>query len=80
MTMYSKAMEIIALERPSSSLSNYTDTGLISAWALPRVQKTVGAGIFRGKTENTINPKENLTHAESITAIRNLLTQAGLIG
>jgi hypothetical protein len=43
------------------------------------VKKTVSAGVFNGKTIETLNPKDTFTCAEAATAIRNLLVASGLI-
>jgi len=39
----------------------------------------VGAGIFEGRTNETIDPKGTFTYAEAATAVRNLLLRVELI-
>ena len=45
----------------------------------PLVNRSVGSGIFRGRTEETIDPTGTFTYAEAATTLRNLLMEAELI-
>lgn len=42
----------------------YSDAAEISEYAAPAMQYAVDSGLINGKTENTINPKDNTTRAE----------------
>jgi len=78
--MYSRAMAIVGLEEVESDrINHYTDKDLVAGWAYNDVKKTVSAGVFNGKTKETINPKDTFTCAEAVTAIRNLLVTKELI-
>ncbi|QGG47577.1 S-layer homology domain-containing protein [Heliorestis convoluta] len=78
--LYARAMTIVALEKERNQLiENYSDKEKISPWAYDGVHKVISAGIFKGKTSETINPQDIFTYAEAATAIRNLLTEATLI-
>jgi len=78
--MYSRAMEIVKLkEIDMESVQNYEDKELISDWAFEEVRKTLGSGVFYGRTPDTIEAKANFTFGEAATSIRNLLIKSGLI-
>ena len=80
MAMYARAMDVIGLkETDSDKLEAYDDVDQVAQWAYESVKKVVGAGIFIGRTESTIDPKGTFTNAEAAAAIRNLLMAAGLI-
>ncbi len=80
MVMYSRAMDIVGLEEGNNNrIESYTDKAMVADWAYNDVKKTVSAGVFNGKTAETINPKDTFTFAEAATAIRNLLMASGLI-
>lgn len=52
-----------------TSIDGYDDLDTISSWAVDAVKYTVGSGIMKGKTENTINPKDQATRAEAATVV-----------
>jgi len=62
-----------------SRIENFEDKEKISAWAFESVKKTIGAGVFNGKTKETIDTNGTFTYAEAATSIRNLLIESGLI-
>lgn len=80
MTMYQKAMAITKLvnENPNK-YKNYNDFEQASDWSKSYIQEVVGAGVFSGKTANMLAPKANLTYAEAVQAIKNLLVASKLI-
>lgn len=80
MVMYAKAMDIASiLENKAYKLNGYTDKDDVSSWATSSVSRVVNAEIFNGKGNGLLAPKDTLTKAESLTAVRNLLLQAELI-
>ncbi len=80
MVIYARAMDILGLkEIDNNRIEDYRDKEEIADWAYNDVSKTVSVGIFNGKTNETINPKDTFTYAEAATAIRNLLVASGLI-
>lgn len=80
MVMYAKAMDIARiLENRADKLNVYTDKAAVSSWATPSVRRVVNAEIFNGKGNGVLAPKDTLTKAEALTAVRNLLLQAELI-
>jgi hypothetical protein len=80
MVMYSRAMDVAGLkEKDFDRIESYTDKESVAGWAYNGVKKTLSAGVFNGKTKDTINPKDSFTCAEAATAIRNLLVASGLI-
>jgi uncharacterized repeat protein (TIGR02543 family) len=80
MVMYSQAMEIVSWEETANNgIEKYKDLEQVAPWAYKSVKKTVSAGVFNGKTSQTIAPKSLFTYGEAATAIRNLLSKADLI-
>ncbi|PKM51238.1 MAG: hypothetical protein CVV02_07725 [Firmicutes bacterium HGW-Firmicutes-7] len=80
MTMYARAMDIVRIiETNENKLSTFSDQELVANWATSYVQKVVNCNIFNGKGNDILDPKGTLTHAESLSAIRNLLIRAELI-
>ncbi len=53
-----------------TNILSYSDFDSISEYAVPPMQYAVGAGLMKGKTENTINPKDNSTRAELAAVLR----------
>jgi hypothetical protein len=80
MVMYARAMDIVnILENKANKLSTYSDKEDVSSWATSSVTKAVNAGIFNGKGNGILAPKDTLTKAEALTAVRNLLLHSELI-
>jgi len=80
MVMYLRAMDIAGLkEVDNNRIESYIDKNKIAAWAYDSVKKVLSAGVFNGKTNETIEPKATFTYAEAATVIRNLLTESRLI-
>jgi hypothetical protein len=80
MSMYARAMDIVKLSGVDNSrIAKYKDASEVSKWAYDSVSKTISAGVFNGRSEDTIAPKEGFTYAEAATAIRNLLVESKLI-
>lgn len=78
--MYARTMDITGLnDTDCDKIKANEDVDQIAEWAYEEVKKTVGAGIFVGRTERTIDPEGILTYAEAAVAMRNLLIAAGLI-
>lgn len=48
----------------NTNILSYDDFDSISEYAISAMQYTAGAGIINGKTESTLNPKDNATRAE----------------
>ncbi len=80
MVMYSRTMDIVGLEEVDNNrIEIYIDKDMVADWAYNDVKKTVSAGVFNGKTKETISPKDTFTFAEAAIAVRNLLIASGLI-
>jgi hypothetical protein len=47
-----------------TNILSYDDAFDIAEYAIPAIQYMVGAGIMNGKTDSTLNPKDNTTRAE----------------
>ena len=48
----------------NTNILSYTDFEEISEYAIEAMQYAVGSGLMKGKTETTLNPKDNATRAE----------------
>ena len=48
----------------NTDIGTFADFGEISEYALLPMQYAVGAGLMKGKTETTLNPRDNATRAE----------------
>ncbi len=48
----------------NTNILSYDDFADVSEYAIAPMQYTAGAGILKGKTESTLNPKDNATRAE----------------
>lgn len=59
----------------STNILSYEDSASVSEYAISAVQYAVGSGLMKGKTETTLNPKDNATRAE-IAAILNRFIEA----
>ncbi len=80
MTMYQRAMLITKLEgKDDNRFLLYSDSSLVSAWAVSYVSEVLSANVFNGTSKTTISPKSKLTNAEAVQAIKNLLVESGLI-
>ena len=57
----------------NTNILSYTDTKHISEYAIPAMQYVVGTGLMNGKTDSTINPKDNATRAEVAAILQRFL-------
>ena len=48
----------------NTNILSYTDFEEISEYAIEAMQYAVDSGLMKGKTETTLNPKDNATRAE----------------
>lgn len=56
-----------------TNILSYTDAESVSEYAISAVQYAVGAGIMKGKSDTTLNPKDNATRAEIATILQRFL-------
>ena len=59
----------------STNILSYDDSTSVASYAIASVQYAVGSGLMKGKTEKTLNPKDNATRAE-IAVILNRFIEA----
>ncbi len=82
MTMISKAMKIAGMDTTLTNADNlnknFSDSADISKWAKDGAAICVNSGLFVGN-KGMLNPKKNVTRAESATVIIKLLKNAHLI-
>ena len=57
----------------NTNILSYTDFDEISEYAIEAIQYAVGSGLMKGKTESTINPKDNATRAEIAAILQRFL-------
>lgn len=80
MAMYVRAMAVANfIGKENERFMGFDDYTQVSEWAKEDVKSVLAARVFNGVSASSLAPKANLTHAEAITAIRNLLTESGLI-
>ncbi len=48
----------------NTNILSYDDFDSISEYAIPSIQWACGSGLIKGRTESTLNPKDNATRAE----------------
>ena len=49
----------------NTNILSYDDYNDISEYAIPSMQWAAGSGLMVGKTDTTLNPKDNATRAEA---------------
>ncbi len=59
----------------NTNILSYTDADQISEYAIAAIQYAVGSGLMTGRTESTINPKDNTTRAEMATILYRFYTE-----
>ena len=59
----------------NTNILSYDDSDSVASYAIESVQYAVGSGLMKGKTETTLNPKDNATRAE-IAVILNRFIEA----
>jgi hypothetical protein len=85
MTMITRAMKItnidtdLSLDEVNNILSAFTDSEKVSDWARFDIAECIKTGIASGRSNNQIEPKENITRAETAVIIRKLLQKLDLI-
>jgi len=53
----------------NTNILSYDDVANISEYAITPMQYVAGAGLMKGKTESTLNPRDNTTRAEIATIL-----------
>ena len=80
MAMYQRVMEVTNLTGSNPErYKNYKDFKDVNDWAKSDVKEVLSAHVFNGTSETAISPKSNLTCAEALQAIKNLLVESQLI-
>ena len=80
MAMYQRAMKVTRLTGSDQErYKNYKDFKDVNDWAKSDVKEALSAHVFNGTSETAISPKSNLTCAEALQAIKNLLVESQLI-
>lgn len=57
----------------NTNILSYTDAESISEYAIPAVMYAVGAGLIKGRTDSTINPRDNAERAEIAAILQRFL-------
>ncbi len=68
---YAEYMGEGSSEWKETNILSYKDFDNISEWAIPAIQWSCGAGVIKGRTDETVNPLDNLTRAETAQLIIN---------
>lgn len=57
----------------NTNILSYTDFDEIAEYAISAMQYVVGSGLMKGKTESTINPRDNATRAEIVAILQRFI-------
>ena len=57
----------------NTNILSYDDFDSISEYAIASIQWACGSGLIKGRTESTLNPKENATRAEIAAILHRFL-------
>ncbi len=57
----------------NTNILSYDDYADISEYAIASMQYAVGSGLIKGKSESTLNPKDNATRAETAAILRRFI-------
>ncbi|MBE6606258.1 MAG: hypothetical protein E7635_04405 [Ruminococcaceae bacterium] len=57
----------------NTNILSYDDVEDVSEYAVASMQYVVGSGLIKGKTETTLNPKDNATRAEIATVLQRFI-------
>jgi len=68
-------VENLNIDRKESADIEFKDSDEISDWAKGDVKKAVNRGLFKGRNDNTFDPKENISRAEIATLVVNLMSK-----
>jgi hypothetical protein len=60
-------------ERADLLLADFTDSALISSWAIPAVEQVLDTGIMTSSTKTSFAPKEYMTRAEAAVIIKRFM-------
>ena len=71
--LYAKFKEYDVSVGEETNILSYDDAFDISEYAIPAMQYTVGSGIIAGKSESTLNPKDNITRAEIAVILKRFI-------
>ena len=66
-------------EEATSILSKFSDSKNVDNWALVDIAECVQAGVVNGDNNGRLNPKSNVTRAELIQLMYNVLNKSGLL-
>lgn len=69
----------MTLSEATSILSKFTDAGTVDNWAKVNIAECVKAGIVNGDNNGRLNPKANVTRAELIQLMYNILDKCDII-
>ena len=69
MYRYAQAKEYDVAIAKVTAIDGYSDAASISSWATDAIKYTVGTGIMKGKTADTLNPQDKATRAEAATVV-----------
>lgn len=59
----------------NTNILSYTDYSDIAEYAIGAMQYAAGSGLMTGRTESTLNPKDNATRAEMATILQRFMTE-----
>jgi len=69
----------MTLEQATNILSKFTDANTVDNWAKVNIAECVQAGVVNGDNNGRLNPKSNVTRAELIQLMYNILKTANML-
>ncbi|MFP4457795.1 MAG: InlB B-repeat-containing protein, partial [Clostridia bacterium] len=80
MVVFARAMDLVNLEKNNKTINTHSvEMQEVASWAINDVDKVINADIFKMSESSRFSPKENITYAEIINTLRNLLIKSKLI-
>ena len=75
--MVTKALGAKAPTVDGTELNPFSDSSVVSSWAVSGMEEAVKAGIVSGMTADTLAPQDNATRAQAVVMIYKMLTVLG---
>ena len=69
----------MTLDEATRIISKFTDAGTVDNWAKVDIAECVQAGVVNGDNKGRLNPKANVTRAELIQLMYNVLSNADML-
>ena len=71
---YAKFKGIDVSVGEDTNILSYSDFDMISEYAIAPIQWAIGSGLIKGRSETTLNPKDNANRAEIAAILHRFLS------